>query len=218
MKRKKTIYYILMFLPLLISLIALPLLPEHIPAHYGFDNQVTRWGSKYEALIYPMTTILMGYFLLAMAKVAAKQEGTGKNNEKICIITGIVILVYFNIMNCYMLYTDFNQVEDLSSIPLNLHQLFFGMLGFCMIVIGNVMPKLRMNSFIGLRTTWSLKNEVTWKKSQRFGGITFILAGFLIILVCIFTSDIQCALWTMLIFIMTLIADVLYSYKISLKY
>lgn len=80
------------------------------------------------------------------------------------------------------------------------------------------MPKLRMNSFIGLRTTWSLKNEVTWKKSQRFGGITFILAGFLIILVCIFTRDIQCALWTMLIFIMTLIADVLYSYKISLKY
>ena len=216
--KKKTIYYILMFLPLLISLVALSFLPEQIPAHYGFDNQVTRWGSKYESLIYPIITILMGYFLLTMAKMAAKQESTGKNNEKICMITGILVLAYFNIMNCYMLYTAFNQVKNLSSIPLNLYQLLLGMLGFCMIIIGNVMPKLRKNSLIGLRTTWSLKNEVTWKKSQRFGGITFILAGFLIILVCVFISDIQCVLWTMFILIITLVADALYSYKISLKY
>lgn len=45
MKTKKVIYYILMFLPLIITLIVLPFLPYQIPAHYGFDNQVTRWGS-----------------------------------------------------------------------------------------------------------------------------------------------------------------------------
>ena len=50
MKTKKTVYYILMYLPLVIVLIALPYLPEKIPAHYGFDNQVDRWGNKYEAL------------------------------------------------------------------------------------------------------------------------------------------------------------------------
>ena len=48
MKTKKTGYYILMYLPLVVTLIALPYLPEKIPAHYGFDNKVDRWGSKYE--------------------------------------------------------------------------------------------------------------------------------------------------------------------------
>ena len=57
MKTKKTIYIILMFLPLVAALAALPFLPDKIPAHYGFDNQVTRWGSKYEALLYPIETV-----------------------------------------------------------------------------------------------------------------------------------------------------------------
>lgn len=36
------------------TLAILPHLPEQIPAHYGFDGQVDRWGSKYEALIFPV--------------------------------------------------------------------------------------------------------------------------------------------------------------------
>ena len=52
MKNKK-LYYILMFLPLVASLIALQFLPDVIPAHYNIDNVVDRWGSKYEILILP---------------------------------------------------------------------------------------------------------------------------------------------------------------------
>lgn len=52
MKTKKFIFYCLMILPLLVVLIALQFLPDQIPAHYDLNNQVTRWGSKYEALIF----------------------------------------------------------------------------------------------------------------------------------------------------------------------
>ena len=86
MKSEKIIFYILMFLPLPATLISLLFLPDQIPAHYGFDNQVTRWGSKYEILIFPAFTILFGFFMLAMAKFSAKQEKSEKGNEKICII------------------------------------------------------------------------------------------------------------------------------------
>ena len=78
MKKKKIVCYILMYLPLVVALIALLYLPEKIPAHYGFDNQVDRWGSKYEALLFPVISILMGYFLLAMARLAAKKEEHGE--------------------------------------------------------------------------------------------------------------------------------------------
>ncbi len=85
MKAKKTVYYILMYLPFVIVLTALPYLPEKIPAHYGFDNQVDRWGCKYETLLFPIISLLMGYFLLGMAKLAAKQEEHGKNNKNVTI-------------------------------------------------------------------------------------------------------------------------------------
>lgn len=215
MKARKIIYYFLMFLPLLTALCVLPFLPNTIPAHYDFDNQVTRWGSKYECLLYPVTTILMGYFLLAMAKIAARQESTGHNNEKIILISGMLILLYFNIMNIFSLYTDFHKIENLSEMPVNLFQLLFGILGLVLILIGNIMPKAKMNSVFGLRTCWSRKDETVWKKSQRFGGISFILTGILMILISIFTKDVTCFIWSMIVLLLTAVIDVVYTYSIA---
>lgn len=113
MKTKKILFYVLMFLPLIAVIIALPFLPEQIPAHYGFDGQVTRWGSKYETLIFPGITILFGLFMLAMAKGMAKKERTGSKNEKVTIVADIVSLALFNAITGYALYTDFHQVQDL---------------------------------------------------------------------------------------------------------
>ncbi len=144
MKTKKTVYYILMYLPLVIVLIALPYLPEEIPAHYGFDSQADRWGNKYEAMLFPIISFLMGYFLPGMAKLATKQEEHGENNKKVTIITGILALALFNALNVYSLYTSSNKVENLSSVSLDTGQLVFGIIGVLMIVTGNIMSKLQI--------------------------------------------------------------------------
>ena len=218
MKGKRIVFGILMFLPLAVVLVALPFLPDQIPAHYGFDNQVTRWGSKYEALLFPILTIVFGLFLLAMTRYAAKHEESGKNNENVCLITGIVSLALFNLMTAYFLYTDFHKVENLSEAAFDVNQLIFGFFGLCMLIIGNVMPKLRMNSMIGLRTSWSMKNEQTWKKSQRFGGISSIISGILMILASLMTRGLRCFMLCMGILVICLIVDVIYTRQITKKY
>ena len=215
MKTKKTVYYILMYLPLVIVLIALPYLPEKIPAHYGFDNQVDRWGNKYEALLFPIISLLMGYFLLRMAKLAAKQEEHGENNKNVTIIVGILLLVLFNALNAYSLYTSFNKVENLSSVSLDIGQLVFGIIGVLMIVLGNVMPKLRMNSTIGLRTPWSMKNEGIWKKCQHIGGISFIIGGIIIIGICIAVKGTSCLLSVLGVWAILIVIDVFLTYIVA---
>ncbi len=215
MKAKKTVYYILMYLPFVIVLTALPYLPEKIPAHYGFDNQVDRWGCKYETLLFPIISLLMGYFLLGMAKLAAKQEEHGKNNKNVIIIVGILVLVLFNTLNVYSLYTSFNKVENLSSVPLDIGQLVSGIIGVLMIVTGNIMPKLRMNSVIGLRTHWSMKNEVTWEKCQHAGGISFIVGGMIIIGICIVMKGTPCLLSVLGVWVILTVTDVFLTYKIA---
>lgn len=218
MKILKTIFYILMFLPLPVTLISLVFLPDQIPAHYGSDNQVTRWGSKYETLLFPVVTIIFGLFMLGISKFSSDQEKNGKNNEKVCIVAGIFSLFIFNVMTGYFLYTDFNKVENLSTVPIDLSQLIFILLGIFMIVFGNIMPKIRMNSAMGLRTKWSMKNKITWKKSQRFGGISFMVVGLLIILNCCFIKGFACYLWSIGILILSLPIDIYYTYKIAKKY
>lgn len=217
MKTKKTVYFILMYLPLVVALVALQYLPEKIPAHYGFDNQVTRWGSKYEALLYPIATVLMGYFLLAMSRLAARQEEHGENNKNIIIVMGILVLILFNALNGYSLYTGFNKVENLSSVPLDINQLIFSITGVLMIIAGNIMPKLRMNAIVGLRTHWSMKNEVVWKKCQRIGGISFIVGGIIIIGVCLALKGTSCLLSVLGILVVLIVIDVFFTYRIAKK-
>ena len=218
MKKKKIVFYTLMFLPLIVALIALQFLPEQIPAHYDLNNQVTRWGSKYETLIFPVITVVFGYVMLGTAKYFSKNEENGSNNENVCIVAGMVSLALFNAMTGYFLYADFNSIENLSSIALDINQLLFGLLGVSMIILGSIMPKLRMNGVVGLRTVWSMKNEATWKKSQRFGGISFIAGGAIIITVCFLTKGFTCFWWTMGVITILLVVDTYYTFRLSKKY
>lgn len=132
-------------------------------------------------------------------------------------MAGIVSLALFNAMTGYFLYTSFHKVENLSSVPVDESQLLFGILGAAMIILGNIMPKLRMNPYIGLRTGWSMKNETTWKKSQRFGGISFILAGIMIVLISCFSKGMLCILCSLGILCICALIDVFYTYKIAKK-
>lgn len=216
--KKKLVFYILMFLPLAAVLIALQFLPDRIPAHYGFDGQVTRWGSKYEALIFPAMTVLLGVIMLALAKFSSKQEGSGSNNERVCLAVDIASMTLLNAMTAYFLYTDFHAVQNLSTMALDVNQMMFGLLGIAMVVLGNIMPKLRMNSAVGLRTAWSMKNETTWKKSQRFGGISFIAGGAAIVVMCFFTKGAACFLWAMAVLVVLVAVDIGCTYSLSKRY
>ena len=105
---REKLFYTLMFLPLIVSMIALIFLPDLIPAHYNIKNEIDRWGSKYEILIIPIITILLGKFLLFMKKWVKKYEVKGNNNEKFVLIIGICLLLIYNIILCMMIYLGLN--------------------------------------------------------------------------------------------------------------
>lgn len=214
MKLKKELFAVLMWAPLAVTLVALFFLPEQIPAHYGANGAVTRWGSKYEDLILPAIAVLFGFFMRWMEKVAAEQENNGNhNNENLMQITGICSLAVLNVMVYYFLYADFRQVTQLSQIDIDLYSLLFALLGIALIVCGNFLPKAKMNSVVGLRTVWSVKNERTWAKCQKFGGISSIVAGVLIAVGCLFfVQGWSAFVWMMAVIAVMLTADVVYSY------
>ena len=219
MKNKKALYVALMFLPLLITLIALPFLPEQIPAHYNFAGEIDRWGSKFGTLIFPLTTIGMGCFMLWMAKIAAKQEEGGKNNEKIVFYTGMGLSLFFTAEHCFFLHKDFTAAAGMGySNPADINQLICILLGISLVIMGNFMPKLRNNGIIGLRTPWSMKNDTVWKKSQLFGGVSFIIGGILMIICGIFMEGYTAMCVALGIIIICAVAGTVYSYYAAKKY
>lgn len=221
MKNKKIvycIYYILMFLPLAATVISLIFLPDRIPAHYGSDNQVTRWGSKYETLIFPAETLICGAIMTAIAKGAAGKEKEREKNERAVVVIGTAVLLLFNLMTFYFLHADFRQIRNLSDMPVDITGLVFYYLGAVIILCGILMPGLKRNSMIGLRTRWSMKNEITWEKSQKFGGISFVVSGVCIIAACLFTEEQMCMVWSFGILAVDVIIDIIYTRIAAYRY
>lgn len=54
--------------------------------------------------------------------------------------------------------------------------------GLLFIVIGNYMPQVKDNYFIGIRTPWTLASPEVWRKTHRFSGFMWMLGGLLIAL------------------------------------
>lgn len=213
-RRSKVLYGVLMALPLVVTLTALGFLPDQIPAHYGADFQVDRWGSKYELLLLPGFTILMGVLLLFFGKLASRQEG-GQNNRKAAIAAGLLCMALFNALTYYFLYTAWAQVTDLSALPVGVEQVAFGCMGVLLLVVGNWSPKLRNNALLGLRTPWSRKNDRVWKKCQRFGGISLMVAGAALVLAAVFTRGFLCLGLCLGVLLVLLVVDVAYSYWVA---
>ncbi len=49
--------------------------------------------------------------------------------------------------------------------------------GILFLLIGNYMPRIQPNWFMGIRTPWTLSNDRVWRESHRFGGRMFMLGG-----------------------------------------
>ena len=219
MNKKRILYFALMFIPLFITVIALPFLPGKIPAHYIFAGEIARCGSKFEALLFPLCTIGMGFFMLWMAKISAKQEKGGKNNEKVVFYTGMGLSVFFTLEHCFFLYKSFAAAESMSYVhEADINQFICVLFGISMVIMGNFMPKLRSNGIIGLRTPWSMKNDITWKKSQLFGGISFMICGAVMIALGIFMEGYAAMCAALGLIIADTIVCVIYSYKIAQRY
>ena len=214
MKNKK-LYYILMFLPLVASLIALQFLPDVIPAHYNIDNVVERWGRKYEILILPVVTIAFGFFSLAMGRIAQKQEPQGNNNEKSSLLVGNCVLLIFNLLCGFMIYSSLHKVEKLEFASFTFVQISFIIIGIFLIVISNLMPKVKRNSVLGFRTKQTMKNDEIWKKCQRFSGFTGVMTGFVIVVISFLFNNITLIISALIITFLKIGIDITYSYKVD---
>ena len=201
MKNKKLIFIILMIFPLLISGISLFFLPNEFPAVAGLNLILNKNGmaSKFNVLIFPIVSLLFGLLVPFMAKGSVKEHNGNEGNVKIIYTVGTALLAFFNLLNIILLIVAFKGFKSVDELSFDIYKTLFIALGVMMVIMGNIMPKVRMNSYLGLRTPWSMKDENSWKKCQRFGGIVLIIQGLLLIISAALTTGGLCVALSLII-------------------
>ena len=108
--KKNRILWIISFIPLFVTVIALQFIPENIPMHYDINGNIDRWGSKYEKLIFPILILLISlmwqcminYFKKKSIKYVGEKEGIeAESNSKILFLVAIASAIVFGIMHFF---------------------------------------------------------------------------------------------------------------------
>jgi len=218
MKKFKTIICLLMLLSVVITAIMLQFMPDTVPAHYNAAGEVDRLGSKYESILFPVATVVMGGFFLLVDKLVprSKKETERKTEDVVIYVSGVLTTLYFVGANIFFMgkgiaygHSGTASVPGIDIVQLN--SVCTILVGALLIILGNYMPKARVNALYGLRTKWSMANDRVWQKSQRFGGFSSVVCGVGLILFGVFVRK-QLLLWMLLIITIWGITCVAMSY------
>jgi uncharacterized membrane protein len=186
----KIIYWILAILPLAVTLCILPGAPATVPAHYGLNSMADRWSSKYELFVFPTIVLILALIGWIYAHHYRSKENRKEENDnsmsadRKALLSGMLIgVAILNAVTYIMLYTSCNKIQDLSGT--NHDRIIALALNLFYIIMGNIMPKLKQNGFVGIRISWTLNNEEVWYRTHRFGGKLWVIGGIVLAVVCL---------------------------------
>ena len=157
-------------------LLCLPALPDSIPIHWNFAGVADGWGPKYSILLWAVLPAFMLLLLWALPHIDPK----GQNFEKFAPLWRGVMIgleLFFCAMGWVSVLAAFGILPDGI-----FGALIGGGVGILFILLGNYMPRAKQNYTFGCRTPWALADEHNWTRTQRMGGITFVVMGAVVLL------------------------------------
>ena len=185
------------------------LLPERVPVHWNIEGEIDEYGSRYVYLLISVLPLVIYHGMDFTKKIDPKYENIQKK-EDIYELFKYFLTILFMVIGVviYLLAKDM--------IKVNASILISVIMGSMFVVMGNYMPKVPQNYFLGIRTPWAIENEIVWKKTHRMGGHLFVLFG---ICICIsaFTSSSMMLIMVIISSIGLSIGLYAYSYMVYKK-
>lgn len=204
-KITNTILLLLIVLGITIGTILYPYFPNQIASHWNMVGEVNGYMSKFWG-VFLLPMILVGLFGLyhlipAIDPLRKNLESFRRYYNLFWIFLFLFLSYIFGLTLIWNLGYHFS-----FSVPLTPA---FSLLWF---FLGLVLPKSKRNWFFGIRTPWTLANDVVWEKTHRVGGKFFMITAIAALFGIVFPKQ---SIWFILIPVFaTVIFTVIYSYLV----
>ena len=147
-----------------------PQMPEKMASHWNIKGEVDGYLSKFWGL-FLMPIILIGVVLIYL--IVPRIDPLKKNIEKFRkYFDGFIILLLLFLFYLYALTIFWNL-----GLKFDIGQAIIPALAILFYYCGILLEKTKRNWFIGIRTPWTLSNDMVWEKTHKIGGKLFKIAG-----------------------------------------
>jgi uncharacterized membrane protein len=156
---------------LVVTALLYPHLPDQIPEHWNFKGEIDHYGSRQSVFMLPgvMAGVLLLFAVLPWLSPKRFEVDTFRSTSLYIMVLAVALFAY---LHALLLWAAFSR-------PLNMPRSLMGALFFFLILVGNVLGKVKRNFYIGVRTPWTLASEKVWYATHRFAAKAFVAAGFL---------------------------------------
>ena len=207
---------------------AVQFLPERIPIRYNAAGEIEAWGSRYICFVYPLEILILTAFFEFIAysfdRAAVAREKkhrivktpeSARNNAKVIRKITPWAAGVSGVMQLFMLIkfcADGN--AGVANLDIDITRAYTFLMGILYIVLGNIMPKVRRNGLVGFRVSWTLYNDTTWQKSNRFAAAALMIDGVFTIISTAFVGGIAVVLLMLLYMTMLIIVIMIYAKRV----
>ena len=191
-----------------LSLFKAPCTPQQLPTHWNAGGVVDGYSSKNFALFFFPAITLALYLLMTFLPLIDPLRKNYKQFSIAYFLIRFALVLFFAFLYFYTLWAGNYGTPKIN-------YLIIPLISFLFIVLGLVMPKIKKNYFVGIRTPWTLQSEEVWQKTHKFAGKSFVAMGILTFLT-IFLKEKMFSLF-MAIVLVGAFAPMVYSYYIYRK-
>ena len=177
-----------------------PRLPSQIPLHWNFSGQVDRFGSRENLFLMPAIMVAVVLLFAALPWLSPRRfEVNAFRSTYLYIMLLLVALLGY--LHALMVWAALSK-------PLDMGRSLLGALFLLLVLIGNVLGKVKRNFYVGVRTPWTLASEKVWYATHRFAARVCVIGGLLGLISLILTSS---PVLPLVILISSASASVVYS-------
>lgn len=171
---------------IIITLIFYPQLPEQMPSRFNIRGEPVNFFAKNTAMWFSFLQILVVYLLLTFIPMIDPFWRKIKSKYSLFLLLRDIGVTFFLFFYGLIIYAALN-----GELKTYLLGIAFGLL---FLVLGNYLPKLPRNFFVGIRNPWTLSSETVWKKTHILGGWLFVAGGLMAVLLSLFKVNLVISL------------------------
>ena len=182
-------------------------LPERVATHWDVRGDVNGWDSRpFAAWMLPGVMVLIALLMPLLPRIDPRRVNFEKFRPTYDLIVNAIVTL-LGVIHVSVLGAGLGW-------PILMERFTPLMIGGLLILLGNVLPRVRSNWWLGIRTPWTLSSERVWERTHRVGGYLLVGAGTVMILLALLPPPLAGFTVPIIvgIVIVTVAAPVIYSY------
>lgn len=207
MKIKKPLLVIIILLaaaPVILTALVFKQLPAQIAMSWNINN-IPEYSDKSTLWIFAIMQPVIAALLLITPKIDPRKQNYEKfKGSYIAFI--IILQLFLLMMTAIVIY------EAFFPNTISIAMFVLAAVGVLFMFLGNMLPKIKSNFYMGIRTPWTISDSDVWFKTNRLAGFLMFISGIIIFISAFVLNNIAAFIVTMLCVAISCLIPTVMSY------